>query len=229
MSKPTIAVVAIATGPYVSLAHALGDSVRQHFPPGTDFRMIGGHCRAWWPHLPWPLGTLLRYHALLAESRLWCTDDYAYLIDADMRVVAPIGEEILGQSVAVLHPGYHESPRHDLPYETQPDSTAAVASREGDSYYSGALVGGEAAEFHGRCQDIAGMIDEDMRNHVIARWHDESYLNRDLIDHPPTIVLPPTYCSPQSGHYPGSQPAKIVALDKPLSLSGRTRDPEARA
>jgi len=55
-------------------------------------------------------------------------------------------------------------------------------------------------------------VDEDMDKNLIAVWHDESHYNRYLIDTPPTHILSPSYCYPESWRLPFEK--KLLALDK---------------
>jgi len=63
-------------------------------------------------------------------------------------------------------------------------------------------------------ETLSANVDKDLENGIIARWHDESHMNRYFLDHEPTIILDPGYCySNCSGHIlPYKQ--KILALDK---------------
>ena len=63
---------------------------------------------------------------------------------------------------------------------------------------------------------IAERVNKDFEKGVIALWHDESHMNRYLIDNPPTLSLTPSYCfaeeqirNPDYPHTP-----KIIALKK---------------
>ena len=63
---------------------------------------------------------------------------------------------------------------------------------------------------------LADRVTKDLENDVIALWHDESQMNRYLIDNPPTLSLTPSYCfaeeQMQNPDYPYE--AKIIALKK---------------
>ena len=64
---------------------------------------------------------------------------------------------------------------------------------------------------------ISDRVTKDLENGVIALWHDESHLNRYLIDNPPSITLDPSYCFAEEQmsnlSYPYKNP-KIIALKK---------------
>ena len=168
----------------------------------------------------WPAATLYRYHVLLEHAHN-LHYDHLFLCDADMRFEQKVAEEVLGEIVATQHPGYVK--KKNLPYENRPESAAFVMS--GDTYYAGGFVGGEREAFLDLARKITFAIDEDDRNGILARWHDESHLNRVLVDSPPTITLSPSYCYPDDASgYPWlrSYERKLVAVDKnPIERSGR--------
>ena len=43
---------------------------------------------------------------------------------------------------------------------------------------------------------LARRIKRDLKNHVMALWHDESHMNWYMIQNPPTRVLHPGYAYP---------------------------------
>ena len=59
---------------------------------------------------------------------------------------------------------------------------------------------------------LAERILEDKKKGIIAVWHDESHMNRYLIDNEPAIILNPSYCYPESWEIPFDK--KLLALDK---------------
>jgi histo-blood group ABO system transferase len=62
---------------------------------------------------------------------------------------------------------------------------------------------------------IANRVNKDIENGVTALWHDESHMNRYLIDNPPKLELSPSYCYAEEFYgtdYPYEP--KIIALKK---------------
>ena len=59
---------------------------------------------------------------------------------------------------------------------------------------------------------ITENIYQDLKNNIIAIWHDESHLNRFYIDNKPTLILSPSYCYPESWNLPYKK--RLLALDK---------------
>lgn len=206
-------VIAVVSGEvYERYAQILASSMSKHFP-GRLWTLSG--------RKGWPEATLYRYHVLLENQEHFKSYDHIYLCDADMRFEAPVGDEIFSPLVATQHPGFVG--KKDLPYEDRPESAAYV--RKGTTYYCGGFVGGERAAFLDLAQGIVSQIEQDDRNGIVARWHDESHLNRQLALLPPTRTLPPSYCYPDDDSgYPWLRGKKriLVALDKtPAERNGR--------
>ncbi|XP_040015238.1 globoside alpha-1,3-N-acetylgalactosaminyltransferase 1-like isoform X2 [Xiphias gladius] len=119
--------------------------------------------------------------------------EYIFCADIDQEFVAPVGEEILGDLVATLHPELYGMPRNTFPYEVEEDSAACVKEHEGDYYYTSELYGGLVSEMYRLARVCSLLILQDQANGVVAKGLEESYLNRYLIDHRPTCVLSPEY------------------------------------
>ncbi len=164
-------------------------------------------------HEPWPNPTLKRYHAFNKHFSILKKMDYLFYCDADMLFVDTIGSEILPDTktemVATEHPGFYGGRRGT--YETNPDSSAYVSDNEGSIYFAGGFNGGTSQAFLQMSTVIQQQIDKDMDKGIIAVWHDESHLNRYLIDNPPK-VLTPSYCYPERWTLPFEK--KLLALDK---------------
>jgi hypothetical protein len=62
------------------------------------------------------------------------------------------------------------------------------------------------------CNILRNRIEEDLRKNYIALWHDESYMNRYMIENPPTTILSPVYAQPQNWASFGR--TKIMHVDK---------------
>jgi histo-blood group ABO system transferase len=81
-------------------------------------------------------------------------------------------------------------------YENKKISAAYVGPHEGKQYFSSSLYGGSKKELLSLVKHARKCVDADLEKKFISRWHDQSYLNRYLIDHPPTRILNPSYCYP---------------------------------
>ncbi|XP_045885258.1 globoside alpha-1,3-N-acetylgalactosaminyltransferase 1-like isoform X2 [Micropterus dolomieu] len=137
-----------------------------------------------------------RRMALLADAirnRIGNEVEYIFCADIDQEFIAPVGEEILGDLVATLHPELYGMPRNAFPYEVEEVSSACVEQDEGDYYYTSELYGGLVSEMYRLARACSLLILQDQANGVMARGLEESYLNRYLIDHRPTCILSPEY------------------------------------
>jgi hypothetical protein len=132
--------------------------------------------------------TLMRYHIISAVDLSGY--DYVYYIDADMRFVAPVGDEIFGQLVAVQHPGYF---RGGGGWELNRNSNAWMPECKRKNYVAGGFQGG--SEYVKAFTHLKQMIEQDMDKGCVARWHDESYWNRlKSISGGRFKFLDPSYC-----------------------------------
>lgn len=77
--------------------------------------------------IEWPHPTLMRYHLFLNEEEKLKDYDYIFYLDADMRVVQKISDEVLGEDLTVaLHPMYDLNPTFIPPYEPNKNSAAFI-------------------------------------------------------------------------------------------------------
>lgn len=209
----SVCLVTVVSGEaYARYAKQLGESADEFFHPSdkTGFMILEGR-------EGWPAATLYRYHILLDHERFIRDFDHVFLVDADMLFVAPVGAEVLGRTVATLHPGYVGVPAARLPFERRRESHACV--RGGTQYYCGGFVGGEWEAFRQLAIVVRGQIELDDYKGVVAEWHDESHLNAALNLRPPDVVLSPSYCYPDDDTWYRAiwtEPyeRKLVALDK---------------
>lgn len=148
----------------------------------------------------WPFSSMMRCEIYYKNRNLFDEYDYLYAIDADMRFVDLIGDEILVDLVATAHPLFIGK---QGTFETNERSKAFVHENERNSQYvAGAFYGGNSLKFIDLCGRMLSNITADLENSLIAIWHDESHLNRCFIDVPPVKYLTPEYCYPEE--FPGS-------------------------
>jgi len=168
-------------------------------------------------HEPWPMPTLKRYEYFLKEKEFIYKFDYCYYFDVDMGVFDKIGDEVLGDMVFVQHPYQSFYSKEKRSYDRNLKSLAYVREgEEGENYYAGGFNGGLTKKFIKMSEKLAACITTDFSKNIIAVWHDESHMNRYLIDNSPTLTLNPSYCFPEeqidNPRYPYKP--KIVALKK---------------
>lgn len=217
-----IGLLVVATARYAEFLEDLIASARRYFFQGhelvpfvfTDAASVPpGAIRVPVRHEPWPAMTLKRFHLFCEHSALLQDLDFLFYVDADMRFVAPCGEEVLPRRedrlVAVAHPGFYRrtpwwgsGPRwrpRRLPFERNPASLACIPDRSHGPYFAGGFNGGFTDSFLSMARSLRDAVDHDLQRGIVAVWHDESHLNRYLYVQPPK-VLPPSYCYPQQGY-----------------------------
>ena len=142
----------------------------------------------------WPCNSLLRFELLSSNRNEFAAFDFVYSMDVDLVFKDNVSEEILEYLVATLHAAHYDGSRENFPYDTNPKSAAFISDSEGEYYYAGGFFGGCRDAVIRMAETVNRNLHRDIRElHYIARWHDESYLNRYLIDNLPTKLLSPEY------------------------------------
>lgn len=214
-----VGLLVVATGKYISFVRPLLDSASRHFCPGhevTYFIFTDGEPPAYpnvikfyHERVGWPYDTMMRCAMYLQHAQELREMDYLFACDADMLFVDTVGSEIFADRVATQHPGFVGKRGS---YEDRVISTACVRRNEGEYYFAGGFYGGSAEEFLKMTRTMVANIFIDLDKDIIAVWHDESHLNRYFIDNPPTKILNPEYCYPESWKLPYHK--RLLALDK---------------
>lgn len=227
-----IGILVIATNKYIIFAEQLLESIRKYFMKDTPHEVTlfvftnhrkvpAGAVRIHQKHRKFPYPTLMRYHMFSRNRAKLESMDYLYYCDVDMQFVAPVGEEILGDRVATLHPYFYNTEPAQFSYERRPESTAFIPVGEGKHYFCGGFNGGKKDVFLEMAEKISRNVDADKKKGLVAEWHDESHLNRYMLDNPPTLILPPSYCYPEGQSIPFEP--KLLALEK-THLKSMLRD-----
>jgi histo-blood group ABO system transferase len=223
----------IATNKYVQFLPKLIESVNKYFTTEhqvtinvftnriTDCELLlsqlGGKIILYGiEHQAWPYTTLYRYHFFKAYQNELPSADYYFYIDADTIIKDKItGEEIFGDIVGTQHCGFVGKRGS---YETRPESTSYVEPNEGERYYGGGFWGFHSTEFWKFVNKAVEMINTDGVKGIIPVWHDESVLNRYLINYEPDKVLTPSFHYPEGANnrksWKENYPCKILLLDK---------------
>ena len=221
-----ICILTIATNKYIKFVERLLDNIEENFLNGHEIQclLFTDHevetsdnirvCKI--DHEPWPMPTLKRYNYFIKEKEFISKFDYCYYFDVDMGIDGKVGDEVLGDLVATMHPYQSFYPKEQRTYDRNSKSLAFVPfGEEGEYYYAGGFNGGLTKNFLEMAEVIANRVTKDLENDVIALWHDESHMNRYLIDNPPTLSLTPSYCFAEEFYntdYPYEP--KIIALKK---------------
>lgn len=228
----TIAILYIATGKYIVFWKEFFTSCEQHFIPGarkeyfvftdaTSFEFSGDERVHTVFHQTqgWPYDTLMRFHTFSKAENELSRFDYIFFFNANMLFVQTVtADEFLPNQytddglLATLHPGYFDQPVQQFPYEqSQSSSTAYIKPGEGKHYFMGGLNGGVGKKYLELIATLKHNTQVDLDNNIIALWHDESQLNRYMLDKNPRI-LSPAYGYPEGRKLPFEP--KIIIRDK---------------
>ena len=198
-----VGVILIATGAeYHNYIIPQIESIKENFNPSDDVTVFlftdAKHKyvdkQFYLKDVGFPGATLWRYTSILKQENELKKMDYLYYMDVDMLVVGKVGKEILSDLVATLHPGFTNIRGT---YEHRQSSSAYVANNEGEYYFCGGFNGGSSEKYLKMAKKLSKDIETDHSHGVMAIWHDESHINRYLIDNPPTKILSPSYCYPE--------------------------------
>jgi len=167
----------------------------------------------------WPFSTMKRFHMFEEISDELAGFDNVFFFNANMKIIRDIGEEIIpGPNnnflMAGLHPAFYNKNPDSFTYDRNPESTAYIPFGKGEKYYQGCLNGGSAEAFLMMARSLRQAVDTDHSKGIIALWHDESHLNKYLLDKSP-LAMTPEYLYPEGWNIKGfSKCIRIMQLDK---------------
>lgn len=173
-------------------------------------------------NLGWPLITALRYKILNKVKDDLRNYDYAFFFNGNMEVIREIKEEEL---IPTQEEGYIVAPLHscnkrvktnwEFDYERNPKSTSYIPFGKGKYYFHAGLLGGRVKEFLEMLDECEKMMDEDLKNNIIPKFHDESVFNKYVLSHQYKILsnnyIHPTHGKPFLRLNPN---VKIIQRDK---------------
>ncbi len=168
-------------------------------------------------HLEWPYSTLFRFKFFNKQYEILKKMDYIFFFNANMLFIDFVDEEVLPQNKKrfsfLLHPGFFDKEVKEFTYETKKNSLAFVDKGFGQHYFAGGLNAGFAEDYLEMSKILEKNIDIDLKNGIIAIWHDESHLNNFAVKNKEKIkILDPSYGYPQNWNLPFKP--KILILDK---------------
>lgn len=235
--KQNIALCTVATGKYACYVKEFVESARKNFLPEHHVKYFIFTDQALpveeedivvvrWPHKKWPFSTMMRFKAYHENADLFDSMDYVFAYDVDAIFVDHVGNEILGPSMGVLHPGYYKKDLLNtgiiniLMEKNQRSAVYLQPKRIYKQYFAGGFYGGETAWFKKTVAECYKTIIQDLKSGIIAKWHDETHLNYYFLHNPPKIKLSPSYCYPEEAKsdpkykHLGTKKPIIKVLDK---------------
>ena len=166
--------------------------------------------------LGWPGNTLFRFKMFLSIEEQLKKHEYIFFFNGN----ALFKERISAQEII---PNADESylvglswtnvytDKKSYPYERNEQSTAYIAYGEGEYYYQGGLNGGRTLEYLELMHSCYNNIEKDLYQNFIACSHDESHINKYLLNRK-IKVLNPSYGCPEERDF-ATNP-KIIFRDK---------------
>lgn len=229
-----IAIIFIGTGSYLNFLPKYYENIHEYFLPNskkTIFAFTDGEgdfpddVRVYYQeHLNWPFITLKRFEIINQARTELENYDWIVFIDADALVVDKILEEEFFTNkplFGVHHPcHYLKMPPHNKPpgaFETNEKSLSYMDLDKVNPsvYYQGCLWGGKVPEIFKMIDTLQERVNVDLQNNVIAVWHDESHINRYLIENDKLVyTLGPEYAYPEVFSQHCNFNPKIVHLAK---------------
>jgi hypothetical protein len=162
----------------------------------------------------WPFDTLLRFHFFYKIIDKLQSFEYTFFFNANALCIKKISDIILpinNDFVVAIHPSFIDKSITELPYERNSVSTAFIDFHQGQHYFQACFFGGKSNKMKNLIIDVSSNIDIDLHNNYIAIWHDESHLNKYLLDKNMNI-LDCSYIYPE--HFEKPYQNKIIMRDK---------------
>lgn len=174
-------------------------------------------------HKDWPYITLYRFKFMNQASDDLLKMDYVIFIDADLwpidetwcSEIFPPGHD--HDFFGVQHPGFIGQ---QGTFEDNPNSTAYSYGKNYDTsnYWQGCFWGGRSNVIVKMIKELDYRVDEDLNKGIIAKWHDESHMNKFFLENKErTITLHPGFALPETSGYDQvweSFPPRMIHLDK---------------
>lgn len=227
-----VAILYIGIGKYACFWKRFYISVQRYFLPDTekvyyvftDEEHIYGEeieniHMIYQQDLGWPKNSLYRFAFFNSISQRLKACDYIFFMNANICCNKMISEdEFLPDQedyVFVLHHAFYEKDNMEYPYERNPESEAYIPYGEGKWYVTGGINGGKTQAFLKLSEKLDALIKKDEEKGIIAIWHDESFINKFVLQHDNYRILSPAYFYPElSGDVELLVDRKIIARDK---------------
>lgn len=212
-----ILVCFVGTGTYLEFLPQYYEKVMENFCPGypKDILVLTDGELSDTPehiilketeHKAWPYITLERFNIILKQRDVIEKYDWFVFMDADTIVNQRVEyEEFFDESkdyLGVHHPCHYLGwPPHNQPYGSfdRTNSRARVGDDDDlSTYWQGCLWGGKVPEIFAIMEELDSRTQLDLKDDIIALWHDESHLNKIFIENKDKVrTLPSDYAYPE--------------------------------
>lgn len=233
-----IAILYICTGEYVEFWEDFYCSFELNFLRSDDkvyFVFTDSECiydeknnerihRIYQENLGWPGNTLFRFKMFSRILEQLDAFDYIFFMNANVVCMREISREMFlpdkQELLVVQHWGYYDRRNYEFPYERHKKSRAYIPYWDGQVYVCGGVNGGKAKPYIRLIRELNQRIQDDYERGVVAVWHDESHLNRYIIEHTNYRLLSPSFGYPEEEQIPFemylmvSEKRKRIKLDR---------------
>ena len=225
-----VAIITVATGKYYDkFIPNLYESIKKFIKFDNDFICFTDNLnltefkKIKVDHEAWPHSTLSRYKNIVKNKNIFEPYSHVLYLDSDMVIVDDLDYNIMSDLIGVVHPGFASVISLKFSYERNPISSAFIPYGMGETYYQGCVQGGKKEKFIEMSEDLVLNIEKDLAINYIAKWYDESHLNKYFLENKPTTILDPDYAWPSEyvgKSYCGTSytKAKILHLEKQKEL-----------
>lgn len=168
----------------------------------------------------WPYDTLLRFDMFLGIEDKLKKADYIFFFNGNAKFLKKIApKEMLpdDEHDGLVAATFDWTP-DKFTYDRNPESLAYIPYGEGKYYFRGGVNGGKTEAYLKLIHTLSENTKKDLDKGVIAAWHDESHLNKYLLDKNP-LILSHYYCFNRERLF-NSPKVKIVMQDKTLYKFG---------
>jgi len=193
----TIGIYYIGTGIYINNFNSFVESVKNFFPNNHKTIILLSDTTEKYNTLstdnitinqyfiedhPWPIVALFRFHYLLKYK---IDTDYVFFFNSNSvikpnRLIDWFDENKIN---VTKHFAYRSGIKTTyellIPSDDNPNSTSYIGNIE-YTYCQSGFFGGPSNLIYNMCEDITQMINIDLNNNIIAKWHDETYFNKWL-------------------------------------------------
>jgi len=225
----------LGTGKYLNFLPKYYENIEKYFLPNTEKTILvftdgelndtPDNVKVFeQEHLNWPFITLKRFEIINKAREIISDHDLFVFIDGDALVVDEIKEDEFFTDkplFGVHHPCHYlkMSPHDKYPaaYEIRKDCNAFIdlEKYKPQVYYQGCFWGGKTTEICAMIDELSYRVSDDLKRDMIALWHDESHLNKYLIENSNLVhTYGPEYAFPEVFKNNCNFEPKIVHLAK---------------
>lgn len=163
-------------------------------------------------NMGWPKNTLYRFHMFMSIKSELQQFDYLIFYNANALINTSITEEeilpVEEDFCYARHFNFEGKDNCFFPYERNRKSTAYVQYGKGRDYIQACFLCGKSKAMLEMFECLKRNINIDMQKHIVARWHDESHVNKYLLDQS-NKILGVEYICPKDKMYSSKYKPKV--------------------